>query len=123
MSVECIERSASRTPRRIAKTHFAFCRVNIYIDTRRIKLEKEERNRILPFHESRMVAFTHSGSDEAAFNRATVYKNELLRLRLWRLRPACPIKPLIRIFGRTSARYLNQALQVTRPQINRGFDH
>src|SRR5438552_17008215 len=63
----------------ITKTHFAFRRVNIYIDTRRIELEKEERHRVLAFHESRMIAFTDRASNKAAFNRAAIYKNELLR--------------------------------------------
>src|SRR5262249_45753188 len=95
---------------RIAKTHFAFCRVNIYIDTRRIEVEKKERNRILPFHESRMVAFTDSAGDKAAFNRATVYKNELLRSGLPAQTSlsdkAADPNPL-----RTSACCFNQSLQ------------
>jgi len=62
----------------ITKTHFAFCRVNIYVNTRRIEFEKEEADRILPFHKSGMVAFADNGRDEAAFNRAPVYKDELL---------------------------------------------
>src|SRR6266496_3018933 len=94
---------------RIAKPHFTFCRVNIYINSRWIQLQKNERDRILPFHESGMVAFTHSGSDKAAFDRAAVYKDELLR-------PCLPAQPRLSYepsnpnFLRGSAVYLNQAL-------------
>jgi hypothetical protein len=63
---------------RIAKTHFALCRVNVHIDNRWIELKKQECNWILSFHESGMIAFTDSGSDEAAVNGAAVYKDELL---------------------------------------------
>src|SRR6516162_5736372 len=67
---DCFTHSA-----RVTKTHFALCGMNIYIDTRRVELEKEERNRVLPFHESGMVAFADCSGDKAAFNRATVYKS------------------------------------------------
>src|SRR5437588_9017617 len=90
---------------RVTKTHFAFCRVNIYINTRRIDLEKKERDRILPFHESGMVPFTDSGSDKAAFNRATIYKQELLRPGL-AAQAGLPDKATNPNLGRTSARYL-----------------
>ena len=65
---------------------------------------------ILPFHESCMVAFTDSASDKAAFNRAAVYENELLRSGL----PAetcLTDKATDPNLGRTNARYLDQALQ------------
>ena len=89
--------------------------MNIYIDTRRIELEKKKRNRILPFHESGMVAFTDSGSDKAAFNRAAVYKKELLRSGL-AAHTCLPDKAADPNLGRTIIRYLNQALQKLSPK-------
>jgi len=57
-----------------------------------------------------MVAFTDSGSDKAAFNRSTVYKNELLRSAL--AAEAClSDKATDPNLGRTSAHYRDQALQ------------
>jgi len=67
---------------RIAETHFAFCRVNVYIDCGWIEIEKKKRDRILPSHERGVVAFPDSGSDDAALDGAGIYKNELLRARL-----------------------------------------
>src|ERR1043166_28593 len=95
---------------RVTKTYFALCRVNIYIDTRRIDLEKKEGNRVLPFHESGMVAFADSGSDEAAFNRAAAYKNELLRSGL-ATQTGLSNKAADTDLGRMSAGYLDQTLQ------------
>src|SRR6516162_4558985 len=95
---------------RIAKAYFAFCRVNIYIDSRWIQLQKDERNRIVPFHESGMVTFTHSGSDKATFDRATVYKDELLRLCL-AAQTCLPNKATDSTLPRGSTVYLNKALQ------------
>jgi hypothetical protein len=62
----------------IAKTDFAFCRVHIYIDSRGIELNKKERNRILPFHKSCVVAFADGPGYKIAFNRPPVYEHELL---------------------------------------------
>jgi hypothetical protein len=62
----------------IAKTHFSLCRVHIYIHSAGIELNKKERNRILPFHESSVVAFSDSTGDETAFDRPAVYEQELL---------------------------------------------
>src|SRR2546429_647912 len=44
---------------RIAKTHFALCRVNIDVDSRGIELQEEKRNRILAFHQSRMITLSN----------------------------------------------------------------
>src|SRR6266567_1349374 len=63
----------------ITKTHFALCRVNVYVDSRRIEFQKEKGNRILTFHERSMVALTDSRCEKRAFNGAPVYKNQLLR--------------------------------------------
>src|ERR1051326_6296612 len=62
----------------IAKAHFAFRRVNIHIDTARIEFNKKKRDRVLPFHKRRVVAFADGPSDEAAFNGAAIYEHELL---------------------------------------------
>ena len=57
-----------------------------------------------------MVAFTDSGSEEAAFNCTAVYKDELLRSGL-ATQAGLPDKAADPNLGRTSARYLNQTLQ------------
>src|SRR4029450_11371525 len=66
----------------ITKTHFALCRVNVYVDSRRIEFQKEKGNRILTFNKRSMVALTDSRRKKRAFNSAAVYKNELLSPRL-----------------------------------------
>ena len=66
----------------ITETHFALCRVHVYIDCGWIEIEKKKRDRILPSHERGVVAFPDSRGNDAAFDRAAVYKNELLRARL-----------------------------------------
>ena len=63
---------------RIAETHFAFCRVHVYVHRRGIKLKKEERNRVLSFHKGGVVAFANSPGEQTAFNRTTVHEHELL---------------------------------------------
>jgi hypothetical protein len=63
---------------RITETHFAFCRVHVYIHRRGIQLKKKERNWVLPFHERGVVAFANRPCDQTAFNRAAIYENELL---------------------------------------------
>src|ERR687888_154637 len=45
---------------RIAKAHFAFCRVNVYVHRRGIDLEKKKRYRKLTFHQSGMIALADS---------------------------------------------------------------
>src|SRR5437667_12880980 len=95
---------------RIAKAYFAFCRVNIYINSRWIHLQKDERDRILPFHESGMVTFAHSGSDKIALDRAAVYKDKLLRLCL-AAQTCLSNKATDSTFPRGTAVYLNKALQ------------
>src|SRR5262249_15771766 len=62
----------------IAKTHFAFCRVHIYVHGAGIDFKKQKRNRVLPFHKSRVVAFAHGPSDKTAFDRPAVSEHELL---------------------------------------------
>src|SRR5438874_895630 len=95
---------------RITKPHFALCRVNIHIDNRWIELKKQERNRILSFHKSSMVALTDSGSDEVAVNGAAVYKDELLRSGL--ATHAClPDKTADSNLRRSRAVHGHQALQ------------
>src|SRR5437762_8097191 len=39
----------------IAETHFALCRVHIYIHSAGIELNKKKSNWVLPFHESSVV--------------------------------------------------------------------
>src|SRR5262249_50770400 len=63
---------------RIAKTHLAFCRVDIHVDFRRIELEKEKGHRILPLHQRSVIALLQSGSDDSAFDRPAVNENKLL---------------------------------------------
>src|SRR6266513_816016 len=64
---------------RIAKAYFAFCWVNVYIDRRRIDFEKEERYRILAFHQSGMITLTKCCREKPALSGAAIYKDELLR--------------------------------------------
>src|SRR5262245_11019555 len=67
---------------RITKTDLAFSRVDIYIDSAVVDLKKKERNRVLPFHKSGVVAFADGAGDQAAFDRTAVYEHELLAARL-----------------------------------------
>src|SRR4029450_13275503 len=62
----------------IAKTHFAFRRVHLYIHSAGIEFNKKERSRVLPFHKSRMVAFADGPGNKTAFNRPAVYEYQLL---------------------------------------------
>ena len=94
----------------IAKTHFAFCRVHIYIDSRGIELNKKERNRILPLHKSRVVAFADGPGDKTAFNRPPVYEHELLAASL-SAETCLTDKTTDSNFGRRSAVHFDQALQ------------
>jgi len=66
----------------ITETHFALCRVNVYIDGGWIEIEENKRDRILSFHERGVIAFADSRGNNPAFDRAAVYKDELLRPRL-----------------------------------------
>src|SRR6266487_3107065 len=95
---------------RIAKTHFAFCRMNVYVDRRGIDLEKEERYRILAFHQSGMITLADSCREKSAFNGAAIYKDELLRPCL----PAHSCLPDESSYAnilRSRAVYLNKPLQ------------
>src|SRR3954454_10667297 len=94
----------------ITKTHFAFCRMHIYIDSFGIELNEKERNRILSLHQSCVIAFADSSSDKVAFNRASVYEHELLAATL----PAetCLTDKTTDLnFWGGSAVYFNQPLQ------------
>ena len=42
------------------KTDFAFCRVRIYVHRLGIELKKQERNRVLSFHQSSVVSLANS---------------------------------------------------------------
>ena len=57
--VECSEQS-SHGHLRIMKTDFAFCGVSIYVHRCGMGLKKQQRNRVLSFHQSRVVSFTNS---------------------------------------------------------------
>ncbi len=94
----------------IAKTDFAFCRMHIYIDSRRIDLNKKEGNRILPFHKSCVVALTHGSSDNIVFNRSSVDEYELLAAGL-PAKTCLTDKPTDLNFRRSSDVHFNQALQ------------
>ena len=51
----------------ITKTHFALCRVNVYVDSRGIEFNKEKGNRILTFHQRSMVALADSRREKMRF--------------------------------------------------------
>src|SRR5438034_6870118 len=95
---------------RIAKTHFTFCRVNVYIDRRGIDFEKEERYRILAFHQSGVITLAECSREKRAFNGAAIYKDKLLR-------PCLPAQSCLADksscanISRRCAVYLNKALQ------------
>src|SRR5215472_1429390 len=59
----------------ITKTYFAFCWMHIYVHCAGIELKKQERNRVLAFHESRVIAFAHGPGDKTAFDRPAVYEH------------------------------------------------
>src|SRR6266508_3394489 len=95
---------------RITKTHLALCRVNVYVDSRRIEFQKEKGNRILTLHKRSMVAFTDSRREKRAFNGPPVYKNELLRPCL-PAQSCLPDKPTYANVKGRCAFYFNKALQ------------
>src|SRR6266508_6178877 len=95
---------------RIAKTHFAFCRVNIYIDSCGIEFQKEKGNRILAFHQSGMITLADSCCEKPAFNGTAVYKNELLRPGL-STQSCLTYKSTYANISRRRAIYFNKALQ------------
>src|SRR5262245_389639 len=66
----------------IAKAYFAFRRMNIYIHSAGIELNKKESNRILPLHKSGVVTFADGPGNKTAFDRSSVYEYELLAARL-----------------------------------------
>ena len=63
---------------RIAKTHFAFCRVNVYVDRRGIDFEKEATDRVAPFHQRRVIAFHQGEIQTAILHRAFVDEEMLI---------------------------------------------
>ena len=83
--------------------------MDIYVHSRGIELEKKERNRILPFHESSVVALTNSPGHETAFYCAAVYEHELLTARL-SAQTCLPDKTADSNFGRSSVTDLDEAL-------------
>src|SRR6266513_4312429 len=62
----------------IAKTHLALCRMHIYVHSAGVEHEEKKRNRVLPFHKSRVVAFAYCPCDKTTFDRPAVYEDELL---------------------------------------------
>src|SRR5215831_21321800 len=62
----------------IAKAYFAFRRMNIYIHSAGIELNKKECNRILPLHKSGVVTFADGSANKTAFDRSPIYEYELL---------------------------------------------
>ena len=59
----------------ITETDFAFRWMDIYIDQRRVEIEKQKRDRILPFHQRGVITLAHSCSDEGVFDGAPVDEN------------------------------------------------
>jgi hypothetical protein len=94
----------------IAKTDFTLCRVNVYIDGARIEIEEKKRNRILSFHEGGVIAFADGSSNEAAFDRTAVHKNEQLCTRLPAQARLSDQSANLN-FGGSIPVYLNQAFQ------------
>src|SRR5438094_9804718 len=94
----------------IAETHFALCRVHIYIHSAGIELNKKKRNWVLPFHESSVVAFADGPGDKSAFDRPTVYNHELLAAGL-SAETCLTDKTTDSNFGESSAVHFDQALQ------------
>ena len=73
---------ASRTLARIAKTDFAFRRMNVHIYFTRIEIDEEKSDRKLSAHQRGMISFAQCCSDDAAFDGSAVHEDELLRARL-----------------------------------------
>ena len=67
---------------RIAKTNFAFRRMDVDVYFTWIQINEQKRNRKLSAHESGVITFAQGGREDSAFNRASVYENELLCSRL-----------------------------------------
>ena len=67
---------------RIAKADFAFRRMHIYVNARRIDLKKEKSNRILSFHEGSMITLAQRPTQQWVFHGTAVHESELLIARL-----------------------------------------
>jgi hypothetical protein len=67
---------------RIAKTNFAFRRMDVDVYFTWIQINEQKRNRKLSAHESGVITFAQGGREDSAVNRASVYENELLCSRL-----------------------------------------
>ena len=56
--------------------------MNVHVHFARIELDEEERDRVLPAHERRMMTFTQRAGDDGALDGATIDEDKLLRARL-----------------------------------------
>src|SRR5207253_8799110 len=63
---------------RIAKTNFAFRRMDVDVYFAWIQIEEQKRNRKLSAHKSGVITFAQGSGENAAVNRASVNKDELL---------------------------------------------
>ena len=88
---------------------------------RGVELKKKERNRVLPFHESRVVAFADGPSDKTAFNRPAVYEDELLAAGL-SAETCLTDKTTDSNFGGRQRRSLRPAAATIRRHISHGSD-
>ena len=84
--------------------------MNVHIDCARIEGKKKKRDRVIPFHQRRVIAFAHGRGDEAAFNCAAIHEKELLGTRL-PAKARLPNESAGLNFGRSVPAYLNQPLQ------------
>src|SRR4029077_1455403 len=66
----------------IAKTNFAFRRMDVDVHFAWIQINKQKSNRKLSAHESGVITFAQGCGQDSALNRASVYENELLCSRL-----------------------------------------
>ena len=67
---------------RIAKADFAFRRMHIYVNARRIDLKKEKSDRILSFHEGSVITLAQRPIQQWVLHGTPVHESELLVARL-----------------------------------------
>ena len=82
-----------------AEAHFAFRRMHVHIDRRRIALEEDERERVAPLGQRLVVALDQRIVERAAVDRTCVHKHDhFVPRRAPRARPPDePAQPLTRL--------------------------